>query len=124
MAKGAPKPCCSPSLVKALWVLPYSKVMWSLLAWLLHLGLNPSANIPLQPHFQLLSQLTTPASIPVFFQLFWVAIVSLGRYGPVAWSQSSPSSQVGTVTRGSCFPVTSWVEITLITLAQSMATAI
>ena len=28
----------------------------------------------------------------IFFQLYWAAIVSLGRCGPVAWSQSSPSS--------------------------------
>ena len=60
----------------------------------------------------------------LFFQLYWAAIVSLGRCGPMAWSQSSPSSHAGSVTRGSCFPVTSWVEFTPIPLAQSMATAI
>ena len=60
----------------------------------------------------------------LFFQLYWAAIVSLGRCGPMVWSQSSPSSQAGPVTRGSCFPVTSWVEVTPIFLAQSMATAI
>ena len=49
---------------------------------------------------------------------------SPGRHGPMAWSQSSPSSHPGAVTRGSCFPVTSWVEVTPIPLAQSMATAI
>ena len=47
--------------------------------WLPHLGLNPSTNLPLQPHFWLLSQLATAASIP-------------GRCGPVVWSQLSPSS--------------------------------
>ena len=47
--------------------------------WLLSLGLNPSANLPLQPHFQLLPQLPTAASIP-------------GRCGPVVWGQLSPSS--------------------------------
>ena len=61
---------------------------------------------------------------PVFFQLYWAAIVSPGRCGPVAWSQSSPSSHAGPVTRGSCFPVPSWVEFASIPLAQSMATAI
>ena len=50
--------------------------------WLPSLGLNPSAHLPLQPHFRLLLQSVTPASIPVFFQLFWAAIVSLGRCGP------------------------------------------
>ena len=70
---------------------------------------------PLQP--------VTPASILVFFYLFWAAIVSLGRCGPMAWSQSSPSSPTGPVTRGSCFPVPSWVEFGPIPLAQSMATA-
>ena len=44
-----------------------------------------------EPHFWLL-QSVIPASIPVFFQLYWAAIVSLDRDGPMAWSQSSPSS--------------------------------
>ena len=92
--------------------------------WLLHLGLNPSANLPLQPHFRLLPQLDTPASIPLFFQLFWATIVSRGRHGAVMWSQSSPSSHAGAVTRGSCLLVISWVEVTPISRAQSMATAI
>ena len=92
--------------------------------WLPHLGLNPSAHLPLQPHFRFLLQSATPASIPVFFQLYWAAKVSLGRCGPMAWSQSSPCSHAGSVTRGSCFPVTSWVEFTPIPLAQSMSTAI
>ena len=38
----------------------------------------------------------------LFFQLDWAAIVSLGRCGPMAWSQSSPSSDTGAVTRKSC----------------------
>ena len=45
--------------------------------------------------------------------------LSLGRCGPMAWSQSSPSSHAGPVTRGSCFPVPAWVEVTPIPLAQS-----
>ena len=98
---------------------------WSLLPlWLPGLGLNPSAQLPLQPHFRLLLQLAIPASIPVFPQLFWAAIVSPDRRGPVAWSQSSASSYAGAVTRRSCLPVTSLVEVTPIPLAQSMATAI
>ena len=88
------------------WFSPHFKATWP------HLGLNPSAHIPLQPHFRLLLQSATPASIPVFFQLYWAAIVSPGRCGPTAWSQSSPSSHAGSVTRGSCFPVPSWVEVT------------
>ena len=73
---------------------PHSaKATWFPLAWLPCLGLNPSASLPLQPHFRLLPQSVTPASIPVFSQLYWAAIVSLGRCGPMAWSQSSPSSQ-------------------------------
>ena len=91
---------------------------------LLHLRLNPSVHFPFQPHFRLLLQSVTPASIPVFFQLYWAAIVSLGRCGSMAWSQSSPSSPTGPVTRGSCFPATSWVEVPPSSLAQSMATAI
>ena len=92
--------------------------------WLPRLGLNPSTHLPLQPHFRLLLQSATPASIPVFFQLYWAAIVSPCRCVPMVWSQSSPSSHAGPVTRGSCFPVPSWVEFVPIPLAQSMATAI
>ena len=94
------------------------------LLWLPCLGLNLSTYLPLQPHFRLLLQSVTPASIPVLFQLYWAAIVSPGRCGPMAWSQSSPSSHTGTVTRGSCLPVTSWVEVTPISLTQILATAI
>ena len=72
----------------------------------------------------------TPATVSYscqhsfFFKLDWAAIVSLGRCGPMAWSQSSPSSYAGPVTRGSCLPVTSWMEVTLSSLAQSRTTAI
>ena len=105
--------------------LPFpSEPCSSLSLWLPPLGLNPSAHLPLQPHFRLLLQSVTPASIPVFFQLYWAAIVSLGRCGPMAWSQSSPSSHAGPVTRGSCFPVPSWVKFAPIPLAQSKGTAI
>ena len=47
-----------------------------------------------------------------------------GQVWPHGVSQSSPSSHAGPVTRGSCFPVPSWVEVTPIPLAQSRATAI
>ena len=70
------------------------------LVWLQCLGLNPSTSLPLQPPFRLLLQSVTPASIPVFFQLYWAAMVSPGRYGPMAWSQSSPSSHAGPVIWG------------------------
>ena len=111
---------------QAAWSQKDAKATWSQKdpAWLLRLGLNPSANLPLQPHFGLLPQPATPPSIPLFFKLFWAAIVSPGRHGPLAWNQSSPSSYRGSVTRGSCLPVTSWVEVIPISLAQSMATAI
>ena len=123
--KGSPKPCSSkPSQSCRVPPLSLAKAMWSLLAWLLGLGFDPSASLPLQPHSQLFPQSARPASIPVFFQLFWAAIVSLGRCGPVAWSQSSSSSHAGAITRGICLPVTFWVEVTSIPLAQSMATAI
>ena len=112
-----------PTLCGSLPLLHQSHVVFSWV-WLPCLGLNPSTSLPLQPHFRLLLQPVTPASIPVFFQLYWAAIVSLGRCGPMAWSQSSPSSYAGAITRGSCFPVTSWVEFTPISLAQNVATAI
>ena len=101
-----------------------TKAAWSPPTWLPRLGLNPSANLTLQPYFLLLPQLATSANIPIFLQLFWAAIVSLGRRGPMAWSESSPTSHAGAITRGSCLPVTSRVEVTPISLAQSMATAI
>ena len=107
--KGAPQSCIIP---------PKNP------AWLLHLDLNLSARLPLQPHFRLLPKSVLPASIPVFFQLYWAALVSPGRCGPMVWSQPTLSSHAGTVTGGSCFPVTSWVEVTPIPLPQSMATAI
>ena len=62
-------------------------------AWLLHLGLNPSTNCPLEHHFQPLPQSVTPADIPIFFQLYWAAIVSTGRCNSMVWSQSSASLQ-------------------------------
>ena len=60
----------------------------------------------------------------LFFQLYWAAIVSPGRCGPMAWNQSSPTSHSCAITRGSCLPVTSWVEGTPFPLARSKATAI
>ena len=107
---------------KAVWFSP-AKAKWFFLSWLLHLGLNSSTSLPLQPHFSLLPQLAIHVSILVFFQLFWAAIVNPGRCGPVAWSQSSPTSYTGSVTRGNCLPVTSLVEVTPISPAQSTAKA-
>ena len=126
-----PRGLLLPSEPHGLFFLPQNLVVlpttfgavWSLRLWLPGLGLNPSTHLPLQPHFRLLLQSATPASIPVFFQLYWAAIVSLGRCGPMAWSQSSPSSPAGPVTRGSCFPVPFWVEFTPIPLAQSMGSS-
>ena len=69
-------------------------------------------------------QSSTPDSIPIFLQLSWAALVSPGRCGPMAWSKPPPSSHAGTVTRGSCLPVTSWPKVTPISLAQNIATAI
>ena len=94
-----------------------AKAKWSPLAWLPHPGLNPRANLPLQPHFRLPPQLAAPASIPVFFQLFWAAIISPSRHGPMACSKSSSRSHTGTATRGTCLSVTSWVEVTPNSLA-------
>ena len=96
---------------------------------------SPLSGMAAMPGFKSQCQSSSAAPFPtpptisytcqhsLFFQLYWAAIVSLGRCGPMAWSQSSPSSHIGTVTRGSCFPVTSWAEVTSIPLAQSLATA-
>ena len=116
-----PEPCGPPIYFRTSWPSSFSSEPHSSPSlWLPRLGLNPSAHLPLQPHFGLLLQSVTPASIPIFFQLYWAAIVSPGRCGPMAWSQSSPSSHAGPVTRGSCFPVPS----APIPLAHSMPTAI
>ena len=114
-----------PHSAKVTWFSLFStKAMWS------------SPCMAIAPGFKFPHQSSSAAPFPtpptisytcqhsLFFQLYWAAIVSLDRCGPMAWSQSSPSSHAGPVTRGSCFPVTSWVEVTPISLAQSMATAI
>ena len=120
-----PKPVAKGSTLKLHEInFHQSRVFPKSPSWLPLLGLNPSTNLPLQPHFRLLPQSVTPASILIFFQPFLAAILSPGRHSPMAWSQSSPSSHAGTVTRGSCFPVPSWVEFPPIPLAQRMATAI
>ena len=86
--------------------------MWSsLLVWLQSLGLNPSQSSSAAP-FPTPPAISYTCQHSLFFQLYWAARVSLGRCGPMARSQSSPSSQAGAVTKGSCFPVTSWVEVT------------
>ena len=82
-----------PQCAKVTWFSPVKAMGFSpptlpkllgplLRVWLPCLGLNPSASLPLQPHFQLLLQSVTTASIPIFFQLYWAAIVSLGRVAP------------------------------------------
>ena len=125
VAKGSTPKLRGPNSRPSHVATTYSaKAMLSSLVGLPRLGLNPSTSRPLQPHFQLLLQSVTPASIPVFFQLYWAAIVSLGRCGPWCSGQSLPSSHAGSVTRRSCLLVTSWFEVTPIPLAQSMATAI
>ena len=115
---------CGKGSPRASWLQTWPKPRGSLLSWLPHLGLNTCSNLPPHPHFLLLPQSATPASIPVFLQLSWAGIVTLGMLGPVVWSEPSSSSQAGAVTRESCLPVTFGVKITLISLAQSMATAI
>ena len=83
VAKGStPKPR-GPNFCPSHVIPTYStKASWSSLVWLPHRGLNPQANPPLQPHFRLFLQSVTPTSIPVFFQLYWAAIVSLDRQWP------------------------------------------
>ena len=82
-------------------------------ARLLCLGLNHSTNLPLQPPFP------TPPTISYTCQHPHILPALLGchsKSGQV-WSQ-------GAATRGSCFPVPPWVEVTPISLAQSRAIAI
>ena len=119
-----PKPCGKKKHPKTTWSSPIHSIRSTWSSSPMAAAPRFKAHLPLQPHFRLLLQSATPASIPVFFQLYWAAIVSLGRCGPVAWSQSSPSSHAGAVARGSCFPVPSSVEFASIPLAQSKATAI
>ena len=73
--KGNSKPRDSP--------LPCQSHIVPSFAWLPRLGLNPSANLPLHFISDSSHNPLTPASIPIFFQLFWAAIISLGRSGPM-----------------------------------------
>ena len=75
----APSTWQKGSTSKAAWSPKRRVVPKRTPKWLPRLGLNPSPNLPPQPHFRLLPQLATEASIP-------------GRCGPVVWSQLSPSS--------------------------------
>ena len=133
MAKGStPKPP-GPNSSQAVWSQPLPELCGPNLLHQSHMVLPGMAAAPgFKSQWQ--SSSTAPFLTPptisytcqhsLFFQLYWAAIVSLGRCGLMAWIQSSPSSHTGAVTRGSCFPVTSWVEVIPISLAQSMATAI
>ena len=116
----ASEPHGSPIYFRAAWST--LSLLWSRVVYYFLQSRMVSSFLP--QHLVVLPQSAIPASIPVFFQLYWAAIVSLGRCGPMAWSQSSPSFHAGPVTRGSCFLDQSWVEVTPISLAQSRATAI
>ena len=135
-----------PHSAKAAWSFPYStKAAWSSLFTppKLHSPLpsplkprGPLFSMAAAPGFKSQHQSSSAAPFPtpptisytcqhsLFFQLSWAAIVSLGRCGPMAWSQSSANFYAGAVPRGGSLPVTSWVEVIPIPLAQSMATAI
>ena len=120
-----PKPCGNKEHPKTTWSSFFSsKTAWS------------SHSTAAAPRFKSQRQSSSAAPHPtpptitytcqhsLSFQIYWAALVSLGRCGPKAWSQSSPSSHIGAVTWGRCLPVIFWVEVTPIPLAQSMATAI
>ena len=133
MAKGStPKPP-GPNSSQAVWSQPLPELCGPNLLHQSHMVLPGMAAAPgfkSQRQFSSAAPFPTPPTIcytcqhSLFSQLYWAVIVSLGRHGPMAWSQSSPTSHAGTVTRGCCFPITAWVEVTSIPLAQSMATAI
>ena len=94
---------------------------------------SPLSGMAAKPGFKSQSQSSsaapfpTPPTISYTCQHCLILPALLGCHSkseqvwPMAWSQSSPSSHTGAVTRGSCFP---WVEVTPSSLAQSMATAI
>ena len=112
--KGATQSPPGPDSCPSGMVSPFSvKAMWSSLVWLPlpGLGLNSSACLPLQPHFQPLPQYVTPANIPVFFPLYWADSKSWQVWPHGIEPIISKLSCAGTVTRGSCLPVTSWVEV-------------
>ena len=133
MAKGStPKPP-GPNSSQAVWSQPLPELCGPNLLHQSHMVLPGMAAAPgfkSQCQSSSTAPFLTPPTIgytfqhSLFFQLYWAAIVCPGRRGPMAWSQSSPSSQPAAVTRGNCFPVTYWVEVTPISLAQSMATVI
>ena len=56
-----------------------------------------------------------PLAVPLLYITSDLAIVDAEFSSLVSaglWSQSSPISHAGAVTRGSCLPVKSWVEVT------------
>ena len=57
----------------------------------------------------LVAQSAIPVSSPVFFQPFGAAIESLGRCGPAAWSEPSPSSHTVSV-RGAASQLQHWLK--------------
>ena len=115
--KEHPKATWSSLLLQNHTVLSYSLhqscVILSLLPPKPH---GPSSGTAATPRFKSQSQSSSAAPFPtpptisytcqhyLFFQVNWVAIVSLGRRGPMAWSQSSPSSHIGAVTTGALPP--------------------
>ena len=120
-----PKPHGKKEHPKATWSSLFSfRIVWSSFYTAAMPGFKSQHQSPSAAPFPTPPTISYTCQHSLFFQLYWAAIVSPGRCGPMAWSQSSPSSHAGAVTRGSCFPVTSWVEVTPIPLTQSLATAI
>ena len=123
-AKSLPllKPCGKKKHPKTTWSSPIHsfRTAWSslftteprgsLLSPQNHVVLSlygcPASRFKCQHPSSFAAPFPTPPTIsytcqhPLFFQLYWAAIVSLGRCGPMARSQSSPSSHAGPVTRG------------------------
>ena len=125
-----PKPCDPPIHSRTMWppiyllqnhmalfLSPQNLVVLSF--WLPHLGFKS------QHPSSFAAPFPTPPTVSYTCQHPRILPALLGCHSsPMAWSQSSPSSHAGPVTRGSCFLDPSWVEVTPISLAQSRATAI
>ena len=91
---GPLSPFSSPPNHVALSLLPQNPVVLSLV-WLPCLGFKSQHQSSSTAPFPTPPTIIYTCQHSLSFQLYWAATVSLGRYGPMAWNQSSPSSHAG-----------------------------
>ena len=88
----------APSAVSPPWGPHSAKAAWFSPGMAVAPGFKSQHQSSSIAPFPTLPTISYTASIPVLFQLYWAAILSPGRCGPMAWSQFSPSSRASAVT--------------------------